>query len=377
MEDVPRKSKSDVNEEKYYKNEAKDKYFDEDKKFYKYDQKEKYFNDRKVKDSHYYPDNGYKRRDVAPEPSKPDEKWSHDKYFDQEQPPSSRSSSRMREHSPNRPKDPRLKDIKDENHKKGFVKPEESYKGQSSGGYQRRRSLSPFGRPGFHHDDRGGRFYKAPNKRRFEEPSSKMREEKKNAKQRKARWSPGYDELEERRENNESSFKEGKMAKAPASSFGKFTWKKNEKGKTKKEGSEPATESNDNKNNEKFSLKIETKTSGGTTRNLRSRSGFGTFAPHTKVVTSQKEAPLPAKPVPKDGKPKVMPRQPAISAMEHQKSWNKPNLAKKPIHTQGVPPQHVKSIFPAAKQVVEQKKDFEPPPPGTEDIFEAGMDNTS
>ena len=325
---------------------------------------DKYYNDKKP---HYTKPpsspGSDKSRDFAPElPVKykyrPDDAVSGS---------SSRSSSRMRERSP---KDPRLKGSRDYKYDKQHGSHDDLRyrKSLDHPPPPRKRSRSPYG--GMYSDRiESEDQYKYPDKRRYEDSRKVTKDDRKNAKQRKSQWSPGYDELEERREDREQREKEKKKSVSPDKTFGKFTWKKVEKGKPKKNSfGEGAESSGERTTDNKFSLKIEPKISNTIQRPLKSRSGFGTFAPHTKILTSQRqdsESPHPAEKTIGGSRAQFGPRP------EGQKRY------KKPVEPVPPPVSSEKAISPAVDKVLMRKKSFEPPPPGTEgteDIFQgSGM----
>ena len=336
----PKKAKSIPKEEKYYdkpehypdphkRPKPKEKHY-EDKKDYRYSKQD------------YEPDSHYKKYDSGSSSySKP---RFYDNYHSEDV---SRSSSRMSDRS----QDSRSRDF-NKSYDKGFPKRDGSYKG-SAGHSPPRRSRSPRERDGSDYFGTTGLDKRHDHRSRFDDQARKIEEKKK----RKSRgWSPGYDEFE-KREENEPPHKYEKKAKSPDRSFGKFTWKKSDKAKVVKKPNQP-TESDDKANDNKFSLKIEAK-SNNAGRMLRPRAKFGHFAPHTKVVPSQKND---------DKGPKKPPYQRPTSTSGPNRAWRGNAPGKKPVQPVP-PPENLKSENAHKSSVAEVRKPSEPPPPGTVDIF--------
>ena len=319
---------------------------------------EKYYNDRKPRYMKPNYSSEGEKRDYGPLPP-PIKPGYYDKNRDGSASGSSRSSSRMHEKSPLNSKDTRIRDQKEPGKLSKYYFQHDDRYGRSPDvrSLPQKRSHSPHGRLYSDRSEPNKDQYKYPEKRRYEDVRNVITKDDKKKQRKPGSWSPGYDELEERREKNEK-VEEEKKSKSPDSTFGKFTWKKVDKGKPKKP--EPEEAKNGKPSETKFSIKLEAKTNT-VPRVMKDRTGFGTFAPHTKILTQRQDE-------------QVMTTEKSSAKVNvgsipvAQKRVTRSNSSKKSV--QPVPPPAEKPVLPMVRN---RKKSFEPPPPGTEgaeDIFQ-------
>ena len=332
------------NNEKYYDDRADERLYN-DRKLDKYERKtEKYFADRKEEKSYdgRKDRNSYMKQISRSDDKKRDDIY-HDKYYRDDISVGSRSSSRAYDVSPSR------KDYKSHGDGRPYEKSYSKFDDQrryrkspvQTEYHKRSRSPSPL-------KDQFGPKKSDPSiryKPRFDKNQNKY---PKGSKKGFRKWSPGYDALEKSREesNSEKKLEE----KKPSSNFAKFTWKKLDNKRVRKFNANIKNSDDD---------KPASKTSNAGNRMFRNRARLtnrlANFAPHTQIVHSQKQ-------------------KSSTQAANLKTTFSakvKPIQRDPPLKPISEPNQQTQ-VSVQNSMPLTGTKSFEPPPPGTEDIFVEG-----